>query len=178
MLIYRSAILSDIENILKLEEKCFNALTREKKEVYLERIEVFPDGFIVLERDKQFIGAISSEIWQYVADIQRSAFTLDHSIKKQIDLTGDELYISSIGILPEYRKYGFGEALFDALIRNIKLKYPNVTHGILLINEEWKAARKIYEKNNFKEYAIFEDFFISEDGTKKNGIVMRNDLTH
>jgi ribosomal-protein-alanine N-acetyltransferase len=171
--VFRPATLSDIENILKLEEKCFNTFTREKKEIYLERIEAFPDGFIILENDKQFVGAVSSEIWQYAAERARDAFALGHSIKKQIKLTGDELYISSIGILPEYRKHGYGEELFNALIQNIKSKYPNVIHAVLLLCEEWKAARKIYEKNGFKEYTIFEDFFTSEDGTKKNGIVMR-----
>jgi ribosomal-protein-alanine N-acetyltransferase len=174
--VFRTAHSSDIENIMKLEKKCFNIFTCEKKEVYLERIEVFPDGFIILEDDEQFIGAVSSEIWQYAAERPRDAFVLGHSIKRQIKLDGDELYISSIGILPEYRQHGFGEELFNALMQSVKLKYPNVIHCVLLLNEEWKAAKKIYKKNGFKKYTIFDDFFISDDGTKKNGIVMRKEL--
>ncbi|GHV82169.1 N-acetyltransferase GCN5 [Spirochaetia bacterium] len=176
MIKFRTANFFDIENIMKLEEKCFNKYTQEKKEVYLERIEVFPDGFIILELDDQFVGAVSSEIWQYVSVVNRDIFTLGHSIKKQIKLNGNELYISSIGILPEYRSQGFGEALFKELIKNIKLKFQNVVHGILLLSEEWEYARKIYMQNNFKECKILEGFFMSTDGTKKNGIVMRKNI--
>jgi ribosomal-protein-alanine N-acetyltransferase len=176
MKVFRTVNLSDIEDIMELEEKCFNKYTRERKEVYIERIEVFPDGFIILENDKKFIGAVSSEIWQYVPCIDRNTFKLGHSIKNQIKLEGDELYISSIGILPVYRGQGFGEELFFELLKNIKLKYPRVNHGILLLNEEWKYAKKIYLKNNFNECTILPRFFKSDDGTKKDGIVMRNDI--
>jgi ribosomal-protein-alanine N-acetyltransferase len=175
MIKFRTANLSDIENIMKLEEKCFNEHTQEKMEVYLERIEVFSDGFIIMELDDRFIGAISSEIWQYVSTINRDTFMLGHSIKKQLKLNGNELYISSIGILPEYRAQGFGVTLFNELIKNIKVKYPNVIQGILLLSEDWKDARQIYLQNNFKDCKIFEGFFMNDDGIKKNGIVMRKE---
>jgi ribosomal-protein-alanine N-acetyltransferase len=173
---FRNANNSDIEKIMELEDACFNKYTREKKEVYLERINIFPDGFIVMQNESEFIGAISSEIWQYVPSINREIFNLGHSIKKMHKPNGNELYISSIGIFPKYRKYGFGEELFFDLIKNIKLKYPNVIHGILLLNEEWKYAEKIYQKNGFKRDYVLDDFFISDDGTKKNGIVMKKIL--
>ncbi|GHV95500.1 hypothetical protein AGMMS50293_18200 [Spirochaetia bacterium] len=176
MKVFRTANLSDIENIMKLEEKCFNKYTREEKKVYIERIEVFSDGFVIMENDKKFIGTVSSEIWQYVPNIDKNTFTLGHSIRNQIKLEGDELYISSIGILPEYRDQGFGEELFFELIKNIKSKYPRVNRGILLLNEEWKYARKIYLKNNFKECTVLHGFFNADDGTKKDGIVMRKDI--
>jgi ribosomal-protein-alanine N-acetyltransferase len=170
---FRNANNSDIEKIMELENACFNKHTREKEEVYLERINTFPDGFIVMQNESEFIGAIASEIWRYAPSINREIFNLGHSIKEMNKPDGNELYISSIGIFPKYRNCGFGEELFLALIKNIKLKYPNVIHGILLLNEEWKYAKKIYQRNGFKEEYIFDDFFLSDDGTKKNGIVMR-----
>jgi ribosomal-protein-alanine N-acetyltransferase len=170
---FRNVNNSDIEKIMELENACFNKYTREKKEVYLERINTFPDGFIVMQNENEFIGAISSEIWQYTPSINRELFNLGHSIKEMNKSDGNELYISSIGIFPKYRNYGFGEELFLALIKNIKLKYPNVIHGILLLNEEWKYAKKIYQANGFRKEYILDDFFISDDGIKKNGIVMR-----
>jgi ribosomal-protein-alanine N-acetyltransferase len=173
MIKFRPATASDMANIMKLEESCFNKYTQEAREIYVERIEVFPDGFIILEVDGQFAGAISSEVWQYVPEANRDMFFLGHSIKKQLKLDGDELYISSIGIFPEYRSQGFGEALLEELIRNIKLKYPKVKQGILLLSEEWKHARRIYVQNNFMDCGVFEGFFTNDDGKKVNGIVMR-----
>jgi len=173
---FRNVDISDIDKIMELEEACFNEYTRESKEVYLERINTFPDGFIVMQNENEFIGAISSEIWQYAPNLNRETFTLGHSIKEMNEPNGDELYISSIGIFPKYRSNGFGEKLFLALIENIKLKYPNVIHGILLLNEEWKYAKKIYQKYGFEDVHILDDFFVSDDGTKKNGIVMRKHI--
>jgi ribosomal-protein-alanine N-acetyltransferase len=173
MINFREATLLDIENIMELEKVCFNKYTQESSEIYLERIEAFSEGFIILENENKFAGAISSEIWQYASKIEHNTFMLGHSIKKQLKLTGDELYISSIGVFPEYRQNGFGNQLFKALIDNIKLKFPNVIYGILLLNEEWKFAQKIYIKNGFENCKILKNFFTAENGTKTNGIVMR-----
>jgi ribosomal-protein-alanine N-acetyltransferase len=170
---FRNASNSDIEKIMELEDACFNKYTREKKEVYLERINTFPDGFIVMQNKSEFIGAVSSEIWRYTPYINREIFNLGHSIKETNKPNGNGLYISSIGIFPKYRNHGFGEELFLALIKNIKLKYPNVIYVILLLNEEWKCAKKMYQRNGFKKEYILDGFFTSDDGTKKNGIVMR-----
>ncbi|GHV79739.1 hypothetical protein AGMMS49944_15300 [Spirochaetia bacterium] len=128
-----------------------------------------------MESGTEFLGAVSSELWQYEPSIARDSFTLGHSIKKQLKLAGDELYISSIGIFPEYRKCGYGKLLFRELINRVHVLFPLVVRGILLINEEWYGARKIYANNGFHDAAVFDDFFTSDDGTKTNGIVMRND---
>ncbi|GHU62166.1 hypothetical protein FACS189445_4930 [Spirochaetia bacterium] len=175
MITFREAVLSDITPIMELERACFNRDTRESETAYRERIGAFPRGFIVMETGNEFAGAVSSELWQYGPVIRRNTFTLGHSITKQLKLSGDELYISSIGVFPQYRKQGYGELLFRALIDHVKASFPRVTRGILLINEEWKAARKIYARNGFYDVAVFDDFFTADDGTKTRGIVMRND---
>lgn len=175
MLRFREAASSDITTIMALERACFNRDTQEAESTYLERIDAFPQGFIVMESGTEFLGAVSSELWQYEPSIARDSFTLGHSIKKQLKLAGDELYISSIGIFPEYRKCGYGKLLFRELINRVHVLFPLVVRGILLINEEWYGARKIYANNGFHDAAVFDDFFTSDDGTKTNGIVMRND---
>jgi ribosomal-protein-alanine N-acetyltransferase len=180
MVRFREAVLSDINNIMALERACFNRDTQESEHTYLERIETFPQGFIVMETANrmagtEFLGAVSSELWEYKPSIARDSFTLRHSIKKQLKLTGDELYISSIGIFPEYRKCGYGKLLFRELLHRVKVSFPLVVKGILLINEEWKHARALYANNGFHDAAVFDDFFISDNGIKTKGIVMRND---
>jgi ribosomal-protein-alanine N-acetyltransferase len=185
MIRFREAVLADIDNIMALERACFNRDTQESENTYLERIGAFPQGFIVMETadrsnfssrsGTEFLGAVSSELWKYKPSLSGDSFALGHSIRKQLELAGDELYISSIGIFPEYRKCGYGKLLFRELIKRVQVSFPLVVKGILLINEEWKDAGKIYANNGFYDAAVFEDFFTSDNGEKTNGIVMRND---
>jgi ribosomal-protein-alanine N-acetyltransferase len=160
---------------MRLEHACFNEHTREPESVYLERIECFPDGFMILENKADFIGAVSSEIWQRHAMITPDKFSLGHSIKGTINLSGNELYISSIGVLPEYRNKGYSEILFRNLVDNVMKKFENIKYVILFVNEKWTHARKIYGKYGFYEVAGFEGVFTEDDGSKSNGIVMRHD---
>jgi len=176
MLICREAKLSDIDNIMYLEDNCFNIYTQESKDVYENRIKYFPEGFIILENDNIFCGAVSSEIWNYKENVLLKDFTLGHSIKEQLDLNGNELYISSIGILPQYRSSGYGRKLFNELIIHIKSLFPKVTKGILLINETWVYAMKIYQDFGFQYVCEFPDFFLADDKSKQKAIVMRKAL--
>jgi len=150
MLTFREAKMSDIDNIMRLESLCFNQYTQESKSVYENRIRYFPQGFIIVETDNVFCGAVSSEIWNYKDIVTEKDFTLGHSIKNQLDLNGNELYVSSIGILPKYRNNGYGKQLFNELIHHVKTIFPNVTKGILLINETWVFAMKIYQDFGFQ----------------------------
>ena len=176
MIVFREAKLSDIDKIMHLEEKCFNQYTREDKDVYENRIKYFPEGFIITEIDNMFCGAVSSEIWNYKKNVLPKDFILGHSIKEQLDLDGNELYISSIGILPQYRKNGYGKKLFNELIIHVKMLFPNVTKGILLINETWIYAQKIYQDFGFQYVNEFPYFFIADDKSRQKAIVMRKAL--
>jgi len=176
LIVFREAKLSDIEGIMHLEEKCFNIYTQESQDVYENRMKYFPHGFIVLENDDILCGAVSSEIWNYKENVSLRDFTLGHSIKEQLDLNGNELYISSIGILPQYRSSGYGKKLFNELIAHIKTLFPKVTKGILLLNETWVYAMKIYQDYGFQYVCEFPDFFTDDDESKQKGIVMRKAL--
>jgi len=173
MIVFREAKSSDIDNIMYLEEKCFNIYTQESKDVYENRIKYFPEGFIVLEDNNTFCGAVSSEIWNYRENVFLKDFTLGHSIKEQLDLNGNELYISSIGILPQYRSNGYGKKLFNELVSHIKMLFPKVTKGILLLNETWIHAMKIYQDFGFQYVCEFPDFFTADDKSNQKAIVMR-----
>ena len=177
MIIFREANLSDIDNIMRLEGKCFNQYTQESQEVYENRIKYFPEGFIVMEivmkKEKIFYGAVSSEIWNYRETVLLKDFSLGHSIKEQLDLNGNELYISSIGIFPQYRSSGYGKKLFNELIVHVKTLFPKVTKGILLLNETWINAMKIYQDFGFKYVCEFPGFFTADDKSKQKAIVMR-----
>jgi ribosomal-protein-alanine N-acetyltransferase len=171
----REAAPGDIDHIMDLERLCFNEYTRESAETYRERIGYFPQGFMILEAEGEFTGAVSSEIWPYRAEIAADDFALGHSVRGALALTGEELYISSIAVLPQCRGRGYGDILFRGLIGHVKEKFPQVTKGILLINEDWKGARQIYLRNGFSDRKILKGFFTEGGGVHRDGIVMRND---
>ena len=172
---FRTAKSSDINNIMMLENACFNEWTRESENVYRERIEHFPRGFIIMEHDGIFMGSISSEIWKRDLDMSTNCFTLGHSIAQDHDPSGDELYVSSMGILPEYNNKGYGIILFRALIDNVMKEFKNVKYGILMVNEKWTNAQRVYRRNGFYETGTVQGFFKEDDGSVSDGIIMRHD---
>ena len=172
---FRTAKSSDINNIMMLEGACFNEQTHESENVYRERIEHFPRGFMIMECEGRFIGAISSEIWKRDTELSADSFTLGHHIAQNQDLSGDELYVSSMGILPEYSNKGYGIILFRALIDNVLNEFKNVKYGILIVNEKWTNAQKIYRKNGFYETETIPGFFTENDNSRSDGIIMRHD---
>ena len=174
-LICRPATPDDIENIMDLERASFNKFTRESKGIFLERIECFSDGFLVLEDGKTFIGAISSEIWHRYNIILRGGFGLGYSIKKRMDMRGGELYISSFAVLPQYRRMKYGKVLLKVLFENIMKRYPLVKYVLVLVNERWADAKTVYLKYGFCDVRSFDNFFTESDGSKSNGVVMRHD---
>jgi ribosomal-protein-alanine N-acetyltransferase len=143
-----------------------------------ERTIVFPEGFRIMESEGKSIGYICSEIWKKAIIISKDLFDLGNSIRKHHYANGTELYISSMGILPEYRGKGLGEKLFEDFLAYITGTYPCLESIILIVSEKWLNARKVYIKNGFHEIAIFEGFFSYTDREhhSENGIVMRKEL--
>lgn len=107
---YRNVLPQDISAITKIDLSAFSNLVCEDEEIILERIKIFPEGFRIMEIDNEAAGYISSEIWDRVAVIDRALFALNHSIEKQHNPSGTELYITSMGILPEHKGKGVGES--------------------------------------------------------------------
>ena len=168
--------MDDIEAIMNIEHQCFSHDTIEDAEVYRRRIRTFPDGFLVLEKDGKTIGAISSELWNKAETISADMFCLGHDIAGKHTLDGNELYVSSLGVLPSQRGNGYGELLFLTLIERVSIVYPNVVSVILLFADDWHVARKIYEKNGFKTMKILPAFFGGRVDPAHDGIVMRNQI--
>lgn len=166
----RNAEKSDIETIMLIEHSSFHKNIAESRETFLERIEVFSDGFLVLMIGKKVIGYISSELWEYSEDIDAGKFQLEHSITDTHRNDGSELYISSIGILEECRRSGYGTMLFSELGKKMFANY-RVNSVILIVSENWTAARRIYENNGFRQLQIMSGFF--NDNNKSDAIVLR-----
>ncbi|AKL95734.1 GCN5-like N-acetyltransferase [Clostridium aceticum] len=169
----RVATNKDLKDIMKIEFSCFKLEICEKEEVFLERIEIFNDGFYVVEKNDTVVGYISTEIWEYEEKIDSKWFDLGHSISQLHNPNGTELYISSMGLLPNYRGKGLGKEIFLKSTDLIVNKYNNIKSQILIVSEKWDSARKIYKQNNYIELMKIENFFKYKNNYKENGIVMR-----
>lgn len=169
----RNAKRDDIERIMLIEHESFHENIAECREVFLDRIDIFPNGFLLLEIDDEISGYISSEIWENADSINTEKFSLNHTIADVHTTAGSQLYISSIGILKKHRGKGYGNLLFSELTSRISSKYE-ISEMILIVSENWDAARKMYEKNGFTEIQRISGFF--EENGSYDAIVMRKSL--
>jgi [ribosomal protein S18]-alanine N-acetyltransferase len=172
------ACAENISEIMALEVQGFQAGILEAEDVFLERIRVFPDGFLLLkDQDTDgLIGYISSEIWQRDASFNVQKFNLNHRITDTHCVDGTELYISSMTIDPKYRGFGMGKILFQACVERQTHIYPQIKSLILLVNETWHQAREIYTDYGLEEIARLSAFFTPAQGYAQDGIVMRKDI--
>ena len=169
----RNANRTDISKIMDIERECFDNDTIESESVYIERIDKFNDGFLVLTNNDTVIGFICSEIWTQCDNLNENSFKLEHSISETLDLNGKVLYISSLAISKQYTGYGYGKTLFNFLIESVTSKYNNIKEIILLVGSEWKNAHQLYKKEGFEDVREFVNFFGGGNVSKYNGIIMK-----
>lgn len=172
---FRTAEKNDINYIMEIEQSSFSKIVCEDKNVFLQRIETFEKGFIVMEYNNKIISYTCSEIWDYNEKIDEDKFTFGHLIKDIHKANGNEVYISSMGILPKFRGYGLGKLMFEFYIKYILDFVESPKSILLVVSENWTNARKIYINNGFKEICIFNDFidYGNVPPFKENVIVMR-----
>lgn len=170
---YREATSEDINDIMFIEDNSFCQGIREERDVFLERIITFPTGFLLLEHEGRVIGYICSELWRYQENIDVEDLKLGHWIKNIHDPAGEELYISSMGILPEFRGEGLGALMFESLSNRLLKTYPQIKSILLIFSRNWLAAQRIYQRNGFREITIMPNFFQPLNLEHQDGIVMR-----
>lgn len=190
----RKAEAKDIGAIMKIEQLSFHPEVIESQKVFEDRIEVFADGFLIAEIEKEndgdsnngncrmeIAGYISSELWKYSEEIPYSNFNLNHSIYDTHHDEGEELYISSVAVNPAVRGGKIGKRLFTELLKNISKEY-DLKSAILLVNSDWQNAYKMYQKEGFTVIDKISDFFPalenSDSGEDSSGvgIIMRKTL--
>ena len=169
----RLATLKDLDTLVVIENKCFVDGVAEIEQTHRERIEVFSQGYLVLEVEDRLVGYISSEIWS-TQNLTDSFFALNHKIKRTHSIEGTILYVSSMGILPQYRNLGYGFKLFERLFNNIQSQFPSITTATLIVGESWIAARKLYTSQGFEQVRTIPNFFKGE--MPDNGIIMYRNL--
>lgn len=173
-----SARQEDLDEIMSLELLGFPPGIIERADVFLGRIKFFPEGFLVAREPSsgKTIGYICSEIWTRHDVIEEGMFTLNHGIEKTHNHEGAEIYISSMTIHPDHRGQGMGGVLFSTCINNLRKLQPNINSAVLIVNETWKYAKQIYEREGFVELFRIEGFFTPDGTSPQAAIVMRRQL--
>lgn len=175
------AKIFDIPEILKIERASFIPAIQETPATFQERLEIFPQGFLLLqdtastaiEKNGHSVAAgyFTSEIWNFIPKTD-DFFALNHSSKKLHNPNGTVLYVSSFALFPEYRGKGLAQSFFKESLNSICRAFPDILTVLLLVNEEWKGACRIYEKNGFTQLRKIEKFFPSLHNVFSDGILM------
>ncbi len=167
----RNATLSDIDSIMNVESAGFIKEIQEERDVFEARIVSNPELFLIFEdENKKIAGYLSSE---YLKKIPQNAceIALGHNPQK-INDEKNIIYLSSFSILPEYRGKGNGSILWKKSLEYFQKKIDSDGTFVLLVNEVWKGACRIYENSGFSKIKVFEDFFNAENNNKTDGILM------
>lgn len=131
-LLIREANISDINEIMEIEYKCFGPDAFSESLITFLIIN-FKDLFLVLEHNGRIIGYASATI------------------------EASKGHIMSIAILPEYRRRGFGEKLMKTIIR--KLKESGADRVVLEVRVDNKPAISLYRKLGFKELDTLKEYY-------------------
>ncbi len=168
----RPACPGDLDDILVVEDESFDPAIRESREIFRERLEVFPAGFVVLEGPDGLAGYLCSELWNRDGAPGTADFALGHSARARHRPAGRVLYVSSYGILRALRGRGLGKLLFREFLdfADRSLSFDEV---LLLVSGTWTGARAIYEAEGFRHALTVPGFFRFSDGTAADGIVLR-----
>lgn len=172
----------DIPSIMAIEHSAFIPQIQEKQIVFEERLQTFPQGFLVLD-DSSYetvhrvgksvtAGYFTSELWNTVPQTD-DIFTLGHSASHAHRSDGVVLYASSFALLPEYRGRSLGTPFFRTSLQSICSALPQIKIIVLLVNKEWTGAVHIYESAGFKTLRIIKNFFPSLHTPEgSDGIIM------
>lgn len=168
----RQAETFDIENIMKTEKNSFILPIQEEKSVFLNRIKAFPEGFLIFldEKTNSFAGYFCSELWTSLPT-DYSVFTLGHNINDYLNKNGKTLYISSFALLNTFRGKGNGKKAFFQALEYVENHFE-LDNIILLVNDIWQNAKKIYKSAEFIETSRILKTFPSETESFTDGIVM------
>ena len=107
----RKATIQDLDQITKIESKCFPESEAASKESLEARILTFSDSFWVLEVDNQIVSFINGMI--------TNEKTINDEMFEDVTLhnpKGDWQAIFGVDTLPEYQGKGYASILMDAVI--------------------------------------------------------------
>ena len=172
-LVVRRAVASDIADIMSLEVAGFEPHIREAAPIFEERMSVFPAGFMVAEDDSgALIAYLCSERWTRRDALSAEDFKVGHSARERHDGNGGVLYISSMTVSPSQRGKGLGARLFSSAIDAITGSQHGIEQNLLMVNESWLHARRIYASCGYVEILRFAAFFGAVSQPSQDALIL------
>jgi ribosomal-protein-alanine N-acetyltransferase len=165
---------ADLGAVMELERASFAAGIVEDAAIFRARMETFPAGFLLL-RDAETgaaAGYLCAERWAADPGDDADGFALGHDPAERYASDGPILYTASMAVSPAYRGAGLGAQLFSRGRERILSAAPGIDIELLIVNEDWTGARRIYERAGFAARAALRAFFAASDGTRRAAIVM------
>lgn len=165
---------ADLGAVMELERSSFASGIVEDEAVFRARMETFPAGFVLL-RDAETgaaAGYLCAERWAADPGDDAGGFALGHDPAERCAPDGPVLYTASMAVSPAYRGAGLGALLFSRGRERILEEAQGIEAELLIVNEDWTGARRIYERAGFAARAALSAFFAAPDGTRRAAIVM------
>lgn len=110
-LVIRKANDSDVDSIYAIESACFPKAEAASKEAIIERVAVFPEGFLVGELDDEIIGFINGAATSSMH--LKDEFFASMSYHED---SGATLMVFGLDVHPEFQRKGYAAELMNAFI--------------------------------------------------------------
>jgi ribosomal protein S18 acetylase RimI-like enzyme len=152
-IIIRPAQLKDFDEILFVEQKCYDPEIAYSLERLLVKYEIAKERFYVVEVKKSIVAYFWTELWKIENYNHNELFSIMKNSYHRKD--GDTLYIGNLSVLPEARGNKIGEKMMEFMLKDLsKLKC-----SILAVPIESKAAIKIYDKLDYVPIKRIENYY-------------------
>ncbi len=111
----RNVTEQDIDRCYEIETNAYAGDEAASKEKILKRIRTYPEGFIVLENEREIIGFIN-------AGATDNVVLSDEEFKELVghDPKGKQIVIMSVVVHPDYQGQGMASRLMDEFIGRMK----------------------------------------------------------
>lgn len=113
--ILRGVRLADLDRVVEIEGICFPAEEAATRESFKERIETFPDSFLVAEADGILIGFINGCVTNSPVIYDDLFHSTRHHIRD-----GNNLSVFGLDVIPSYRRQGVATQLMNHFIQIAK----------------------------------------------------------
>ncbi len=172
----RQATPADLAAIMALEYAGFAAGIVEDEAVFSHRLAAFPEGFLLAEIGGKPCGYFCAEIWRDWSPTESERFDLGHDVTHWLQRDGTVIYIASMTLAPEFRGGGMGYSLLRRSLDSMADRFPALNEAVLIVNEHWHAARRIYAQAGFSECGRLPGFFVPVCDTVGDAILMTGPL--
>ena len=88
-------------------------------------------------------------------------------------LAGDTADILNIGIDPDFKRQGYGTALLNHLIKELRKRY--IVEILLEVSAGNKSAIRFYKRQGFEEISVRKNYYSKNSknqSTREDGIIM------